>query len=150
LLRTQLADQRARVADVEERVAAATRVAGRSAAGRARDRVLSEQQMPVFLREIRTQASQLGAKVIALDHSRIAPASGRVEPVTVRAQLVAEGTFPELYGLLRHLERRRVFVAVSRAELSPISADGRLKASYQFEFLVVPAAAADGTAKVQP
>jgi hypothetical protein len=57
---------------------------------------------------------------------------------------VAEGGFAALYALLSYLESRRVFVAINRAELAPIAADGRLKAVYEFEFLVVPAATAGG------
>jgi hypothetical protein len=51
-----------------------------------------------------------------------------------------EGGFKPLYELLRYLENRRVFVAVDRAELALV-ADGRLRAEYQFQCLVVPAAA---------
>jgi hypothetical protein len=107
--------------------------------------VLSRDEVPAFLRELRGKAAALGAKVVALDHREgIAPA-GDSAPVSARARLVAEGRFDALFDLLRHLENRRILVAVNRADLAPLATDGRLKAVYQFEFLVVPAPAPGDT-----
>jgi hypothetical protein len=124
--RIQVRERLAQVAELEARVEAARHAAGSDLVSRARDRVLSRDEAPAFLREVRAQATALGAKVIALDAAESPAVPGAPAPH---------------YDLLRYLENRRVFVAVDRAELAPAETAGRLKAIYQFQFLVVPVTA---------
>jgi hypothetical protein len=141
-LDVQLQERAAQVTELQGRLDAARLAAGKDTVSRARDRVLSRHEVPAFLREVRARACAAGAKVVALDQSESAARPGVSAPVVVRGRLVAEGRFKSLFEILRYLENRRVFVAVDRAELVPLSADGRLKAVYRFQFLAVPAAPA--------
>jgi hypothetical protein len=145
MLQAQMRDEQARVTAVEERLQTARLAVGTDRVAQARDRVLSADQVRDFLRAVRGRAGALGLKVIALEHAERVPALERAAPVTVRGRLVTEGSFSAVYELLRYLESRRVFVAVHRAEMVPTSADGRLKAALQFEFLAVPARPATGS-----
>jgi hypothetical protein len=145
MLSVQAREMEPRVADLEVRLEAAQATMGTDAAWRARDRVLSRDEAPAFMREVRAKAAALGAKVIALDQIEDPTAPGSPAPVAARGRLVAEGSFGALFELLRYLENRRVFVAVSRADVGPLVDQSRLKAVYQFEFLVVPAPVAGVT-----
>jgi hypothetical protein len=129
---------------MENRLSAARLVLGADTAFQSRDQVLSQEEVPAFLRELRSRAGALGAKVANLEHSPILVPPGHLAPVLVRGKLVAEGKFAALYALLHYLENRRVFVAVDRAEIRPAATtDGRRNAVFHFEFLVVPAPAGD-------
>jgi hypothetical protein len=139
MLRMQARERQAEIAGLQDRLNGARLAVGTDAVSQARDRALSRDEVAAFIREVRERTNALGGKVVALDRSESAGMPG--SPATLRARLVAEGRFPQLYELLRYLEHRRVFVAVDRAEVAPLAADGRLKAVLQFQVLVAPAAA---------
>jgi hypothetical protein len=139
MLRMQAGQRQVEIARLQDRLNGARLALGTDTLSEARDRALSRDEVPAFVQEIRERANSLGAKVVGLDRSESAGLPG--SPGTLRVRLVALGRFQSLYELLRYLEHRRVFVAVDRAEVAPVAADGRLKAVLQFQVLVVPAAA---------
>jgi hypothetical protein len=143
-LRVQARDLQSQVAVLEARLESIRGTADSDSDWRARDRALSQEDLPGFMRDIRVRAGAMGATVVRLDWTQAPAVAGQAAPVLAKGHLAAQGSFEDLYRLLHDLEHRRVFVAVTRADLTPLSAGGGLKAVYDFEFLVVPATAKTG------